>query len=277
MKKKLSIIMAICLCVCTILFVPVTDNTAYAASISLNKTVATVVNGKTVQLKVKGTSAKVKWSTSSKSIATVTTKGLVKAKKPGKVTITAKVANKTLKCRITVKKNTNDYYKTLKSNIIKYGEQDESGNYFIKDYDNYNSPYYGEAIEACVVKYNPEYNYFEFIYHEVYADYDYLSTYVSMIVEEPFEKYVNIHIEDFYFLDDYSKACYMADDTINASNYYDEKRLYPFITNNVNSSSYSSQELASTEFNLAMMSWDIMLDDFCNIEMKNLGFPNFTF
>ena len=56
------------------------------------------------QLRVKGTKKKVKWSSSKKSIATVSKKGKVRAKKAGKTVITAKVGSKNLKCRITVKK-----------------------------------------------------------------------------------------------------------------------------------------------------------------------------
>lgn len=131
MKKKLSLIMAICLCICSVWFVPMKDNTAYAASIRLNKTAATVVNGKTVQLKVKGTTAKAKWSSSKTSVATVTSKGLVKTKKPGTATITAKVGKKILKCKVTVKRNIYDSKQVLKQYILKNGEIDEYGRYYI--------------------------------------------------------------------------------------------------------------------------------------------------
>ena len=48
--------------------------------------------------------AKVKFTTSNKKIATVTAKGVVKAKKAGKVTITAKAGSKKAVCKVTVKK-----------------------------------------------------------------------------------------------------------------------------------------------------------------------------
>ncbi len=76
-----------------------------ASSVKLNKTKASVVVGKTVQLKVKNTKKKVKWSSSKKSVATVNSKGLVTAKKAGTTTIKAKVGSKTLKCKVTVKSN----------------------------------------------------------------------------------------------------------------------------------------------------------------------------
>ena len=57
----------------------------------------------TLQLKVQYQKGKVKWASSNKKVATVTAKGKVTAKKKGKATISAKVAGKTYKCKITVK------------------------------------------------------------------------------------------------------------------------------------------------------------------------------
>ena len=73
-----------------------------AAKIKLNKKFVNVMQGKTVQLKVKGTKAKVKWSSENKKIATVNKKGLVKAKNVGVTRIFAKVGNKKLSCAIGV-------------------------------------------------------------------------------------------------------------------------------------------------------------------------------
>ena len=73
------------------------------AKIKLNATKKTIDKGKTYTLKVSGTSKKVKWSSSNKSVATVSSKGKVTAKKAGTATISAKVSGKTLKCKITVK------------------------------------------------------------------------------------------------------------------------------------------------------------------------------
>lgn len=59
--------------------------------------------GQTYTIKVSGTKKKVKWSSSNKKVATVSSKGKVKAKKVGKATITASFGKKKLKCKITVK------------------------------------------------------------------------------------------------------------------------------------------------------------------------------
>lgn len=77
---------------------------ASAASLKLNKTKVNMTVGTTYELKatVKGATQEVKWSSSDKSIATVTSKGKVKAKKVGKVTIIAKCGKLTAKCIVTV-------------------------------------------------------------------------------------------------------------------------------------------------------------------------------
>lgn len=71
-------------------------------NIRLNRTAAIITAGDKITLKVKGTKAKVVWSSSNKKIATVSSKGVVKSLKSGRVTITAKVSGITLKCKITI-------------------------------------------------------------------------------------------------------------------------------------------------------------------------------
>jgi uncharacterized protein YjdB len=80
--------------------------------ITLNKTKLTLKKGKKFTLKVKkwtpiDVSAKYKkltYKSSNKKVATVTSKGVIKAKKKGKATITVKASNgKTYKCKVTVK------------------------------------------------------------------------------------------------------------------------------------------------------------------------------
>lgn len=77
--------------------------TAEAATVKISKKKATLIKGQTLKLKITGTKTKVKWSSSKKSVATVSSKGVVKAKKKGTATITAKVGKKKYKCVITVK------------------------------------------------------------------------------------------------------------------------------------------------------------------------------
>ncbi|MCD8011565.1 MAG: Ig-like domain-containing protein [Lachnospiraceae bacterium] len=81
-----------------------TEASVSAVSVSLNKSKASVALEKTVKLKatVSGTSSKVTWSTSKKSVATVSAKGVVKGKKAGTATITATVDGQTAACTVTV-------------------------------------------------------------------------------------------------------------------------------------------------------------------------------
>ena len=85
---------------------------AAAKKMKLSKTKLSLKVGKTKKLTVKNKKkkAKVTWSTSKKKVATVSKKGVVKAKKAGKATITAKVKYKKkttkLKCKVTVTKKT---------------------------------------------------------------------------------------------------------------------------------------------------------------------------
>lgn len=89
---------------------PLSSNvTASAATIKISKKKATLTKGQSITLKIKGTKKKAKWSSSNKSVATVSSKGKVKAKKVGKTTIMAKVAKKSLKCKVKVEKKHDAY------------------------------------------------------------------------------------------------------------------------------------------------------------------------
>ena len=74
--------------------------------IELNGTYMTMFQGKKATLKatVFGSSQKVTWSSSNKSVASVNSSGRVTAKKAGTAYIYAKANGKTAKCKITVKK-----------------------------------------------------------------------------------------------------------------------------------------------------------------------------
>lgn len=77
-------------------------------SIKLNKTKAVLNKGDKITLKATVTPSnaidkKVKFTSSDKSVATVSSKGVVTAKKAGKVIITAKAGTKKASCNITVK------------------------------------------------------------------------------------------------------------------------------------------------------------------------------
>lgn len=114
MKKKivatmLALVMAMLLMPANLLQVEAAKKPIKAKSITLNRTNYTLKKGKKVKLKASvlpsnATQKKVQWSSSKKKVATVNSKGVVKAKKNGKTTITAKVKGTKLKakCKIVV-------------------------------------------------------------------------------------------------------------------------------------------------------------------------------
>ena len=73
-----------------------------AASTKLSKTKLTMNKKEKYTLKLKGSKKKVKWSSNKKSVASITSKGRITAKKTGNVVITAKVGGKKYKCKVKV-------------------------------------------------------------------------------------------------------------------------------------------------------------------------------
>lgn len=122
MKKKRNLL-AVLFVLVAVLSLPMTTN---AAKARLNKTKGNVFVGKTLQLKLLNNKKKVKWTSNKKSVATVSKKGKVTARKGGLVTITAKAGGKSYKCKLTVVPNVslsaNDFSaKLLTYKIIRDG------------------------------------------------------------------------------------------------------------------------------------------------------------
>jgi len=76
--------------------------TVQAATISISKKKVTLESGATKTLKVNGTSKKVTWSSNDKAVATVSSKGKIKAIDTGSATITATVGTTKLTCKVVV-------------------------------------------------------------------------------------------------------------------------------------------------------------------------------
>lgn len=112
MKRFIKCLITIGLIIIIISSVESVESNA-ARSPKMSKTKITLYVGKSMALKVKnlGKKIKVTWKSSNKSVATVSYKGKVKAKKKGTAIITAKFSykkngkklTKTLKCKVTVK------------------------------------------------------------------------------------------------------------------------------------------------------------------------------
>jgi uncharacterized protein YjdB len=75
---------------------------AQASTIKINKKTVTIEEGDSTTLSVTGAGKTIKWSSSKKSVATVSSKGKVIAVKKGTATITATVSNKKYTCKVTV-------------------------------------------------------------------------------------------------------------------------------------------------------------------------------
>lgn len=116
-KKTLFALLAV---LAAVSFLP---KNAEAATVRLDQKNFTLTAGERFTLNIKGTGKKATCTSSNKRIATVTKKGCnVVAKKAGKVTITAKVGNKKLKCKVTVKKAPAKPYLTATSKTLRVGE-----------------------------------------------------------------------------------------------------------------------------------------------------------
>ena len=137
-KKILTVITILLLIVC--MAVPV------SAAGKINKKKATLKVGQTLQLKVTGTKGKVKWKSSKKSVATVSSKGRVKAKKKGSATITAKFGKKKYSCKVTVKKPATNSNGGFSGNTNANTNANTSGKKNVVTYHAESTPYGAVAI-----------------------------------------------------------------------------------------------------------------------------------
>lgn len=99
MKRFFSLVLVFCLAF-SVSWTSAPDSSA--ATLRLNKKAVTLRTGKTTRLKVSGTTEKVVWRSTKKSVASVSSSGKVTAKKVGTAKICAKVSGKKLYCTVTV-------------------------------------------------------------------------------------------------------------------------------------------------------------------------------
>ena len=105
MKKKLAIILCVAL---TLAMVP-TASVFGATKMSISPKAMTIAVGDIAQLNVSNAKGKLTWKTSDKTIATVTSKGVVQGKAKGTVTITVKdTKKKSATCTVEVKQYAED-------------------------------------------------------------------------------------------------------------------------------------------------------------------------
>lgn len=114
MNRKKNVLLTICIIItlCIASLFTLCSDTAKAAT-KLSKTKLTLEVGQSKTLKLSGAKGKVIWSSSKKSVATVTSNGKVTAKEVGTATITAKSNGKKYTCKVTVKQ----YYGSVEGNV----------------------------------------------------------------------------------------------------------------------------------------------------------------
>lgn len=106
-------------------------------SVRLAQTSTNVYYGSTTTLKMLNNTKKIKWSTSNKNIATVSSKGVVTGKGLGSCTITAKIGSKSYKCKVTcVDRNqkASVSLKTSDGGIFIFGTNSAIGSFSLKSY-----------------------------------------------------------------------------------------------------------------------------------------------
>lgn len=106
MKKSVSKLLTallLALAVCVTGVIGNESSVDAKTKVKISNTKITLIVDQSKTLKIKGTKKKPTWSSSNKSVATVSSKGKVIAKKVGIVNITAKIESKKYKCKVTVK------------------------------------------------------------------------------------------------------------------------------------------------------------------------------
>ena len=139
--KKLVSIVTLALAI-TVSSVPlqnmfVRQDIVQAATIRLNYSNLSLSEGQTRQLKVIGTKANVKWSSSKNSVVNVSKKGKITALKEGSSTITAKVGGKKFKCLVSVK---NNFKESKAKKNIKKKEEIADGTLYVFVESSYKVP-----------------------------------------------------------------------------------------------------------------------------------------
>lgn len=144
MKKKIITLTLCLLIILSICFVPDVD--AGTPTLNLTNSTYYIEVGKSFAIKLNGLKAsKVKWSSSNKSVATVSKKGVVKSLKKGKTTITGKYKKLKFKIKINVVAKDNGEYSVkdtdLKFNQTRVYEEDRDLYWEISFTFTNNAPY----------------------------------------------------------------------------------------------------------------------------------------
>ena len=265
----------------------------------LNKTSITLKEGSSCQLKMFGTRQKVKWSSSAKSVITVSATGKVKAKQVKKDTsarITASVGGKKYSCKVLVKdvkaatpeteapkpsqpeteapkpsqpepeapKPQTTGFARLKDYILTFGKENTAGNYFI----NMKNLYKGTNYTYGIV-YNRVEDQLEFLFlTESSKDKSSMTMYV---MENPVSAPTN-----YLFLMKNLSGGFEVKVNLNPATYDGESKIAFQVEKSVGGAPYQAiNDLANATLQAGFAGWSKLLD-YAGITFKDLGFVAYT-
>ena len=269
--RTLAIIL--CLGIITPLVVPnIGSETVQAKTkIKLNCTKKTIYKGDIFKLKITGTKKKVKWSSSNKTIATVSSKGVEKGIGEGTAKITAKVGKKKYTCKVNVKGNTiSTNFDKLKKHILNYGDTLEDDWKFIGD--KWISDTNQEDIYA--ICYSPSEKAYKFIITTSSSDDDIEDSIIdnyglTLTIEEKDLKSGDLQFTveyTNYLSDTIETAAYLSDIT-------NDNNLFWISFDGLDDDLYDSMtEFANTDLDMACLLWEDLLNYNLDMHLSDLGF-----
>ncbi len=243
----------------------------------LNKTSLKLEVNEVYSLKITGTSQKAKWSSSNKSVATVTNKGKVTAKKKGSATITAKVGSKKYTCKVTVTGGSNSdpvmvsKYTTLKNYIKFNGNNVVNGNKCIQFQNSGTTTSGVPYTDTYRIEYNTKKDQLIFLFQSVERlnGYNY-TTLIQMDVDVP--KNANVSPEYSLFVNSESLK---AKATFKAASYKKNSKVSFKITGQTsNLTDAEIQKTTNNYLQLAFSGWQALVRR-AGLTLKDIGFTSY--
>lgn len=293
MKRFLKLLVMV---LCLSMFMPSTvlnfgvERAESAQKIKLNYVKKTIYEGDIFKLKVSGTKKKVKWTSSNKKVATVSSKGVVKGKSGGEdkkiCKITAAVGGKKYVCKVTVKalpEEEDDEKDDVEEDDSSIGSDPGPTNDVaknisaLKEYIQRNGE---EENDSSKGLYGPVSTFLSHIAYEKDTDSlvfsmiggDEISTFIYMEINSP-DNSSPINVSFLCRGDGFS---FIADSTIIPSKYSPDQ-VYHFAFRENSSPLFEGdiQELANSSLKLAFWEWDFILDTYTDFTISDLGFTSF--
>lgn len=240
------------------------------AAVKLNAQKKTLTKGQTFTLKLTGTKKKVSWSSSNKSIASVSKKGVVKASKKGTAVITAKTGKKKYTCKITVKNpktstSSKTAFNKLANYILANGTLDKNANKSLI----YTGTSDGITI-TWTISYNAKTKHLQFAMDGLQPGV--LATTVTMNLDSA-SAYVT---PTCYFSENTSSAYFYTKAKIKETQYKASKNFrFTAIQNSAGLSSKDLTKLSSQLLTTAFDGWNRVLLPPSKVTLKQLGFTSY--